>query len=189
VITGKTPPKIIENAFADKGVPFITPSDIDESLFVTSTKRLLTDEGRSAIKKTQIQAGSICVTCIGSQMGKTIVSPLDAFTNQQINSVVPCEASFRNFLLLNLRNRREEIFLIGSSGSTMPIINKSSFEKLNVITSNEELIDNFNSSVAPLIDQILEKSIENKYLSELRNSLLPKLLSGELEVSEIEDRF
>lgn len=84
---------------------------------------------------------------------------------------------------MGLRARREEIFLIGSGGSTMPIINKSNFEKLKVLTPSVELIKNFESIVSPLINKILEGSNQNITLSEIRDTLLPKLLSGELSVN------
>jgi len=185
VITGKTPPKMVENAYSGEGVPFITPTDIDESVFVSSTNRFLTSEGQASIKKSMIKGGSICVTCIGSQMGKTVVSPQGAFTNQQINSIAISESYYRNYLLLNLRNRREEIYLIGSSGSTMPIINKSMFEKLNLVTPSVSLLKQFDSYVESLIHKILEGALENIDLGEVRDLLLPKLLSGELDVSEL----
>ena len=185
VITGKTPPKKIEQAYDNAGVPFITPTDIEDSVFLTSTNRFLTAEGQLAIKNTKIEAGTICVTCIGSQMGKAIVTPKDAFTNQQINSIAVYDDSFRNYLLLNLRNRREEIYDIGSSGSTMPIINKTTFEKLDVISPSLELLKRFDLVVEFNMKQILNGSLENIRLSDIRDLLLPQLLSGELLDSEL----
>ena len=180
VVTGKTPPKKVEDAFADSGVSFITPSDIDESIYVTLTSRYLSETGQNSVKKTKVGAGSICVTCIGSQMGKTIVAPRESFTNQQINSITVSKEYYRNFLCLNLRNRREEIFLIGSSGSTMPIINKSTFEKLTVISPDDSLLVAFDGVVSVLFNKILESDMESLGLAKIRDVLLPKLLSGQM---------
>ncbi|EGQ9178925.1 restriction endonuclease subunit S [Vibrio alginolyticus] len=182
VVTGKTPPKKVEDAYAEEGVPFVTPSDIDSDVFVSETKRFLSESGVEAVKKSLLPEGSICVTCIGSQMGKAVISPSEAISNQQINSVVVSKDYVRNFLFLNLRRRREEIFLIGSSGSTMPIINKSTFEKLAVLTPSEELMRSFDRSVSSLLSKIHQNAVENKTLSSLRDTLLPKLLSGEIEL-------
>ncbi len=187
VVTGKTPPKKVVDAYADSGVPFITPSDVDDDLFVIRTNRYLTAEGTSAIKNTRVEAGAICVTCIGSQMGKTIISPNTAFTNQQINSIIVNRACFRNYLFLNLRNRRQEIYGIGSGGSTMPIINKSNFEKLEVLLPSIEVLKKFDSIVDVSMYKVLQGSRENKGLEKLRDTLLPKLLSGEIDVSALAD--
>jgi len=180
VVTGKTPPQSIQNSYSDTGAPFITPTDINDEMFVTRTNRSLTEIGQVSIKNTKIEAGSICVTCIGSQMGKATLAPSDSFTNQQINAIIVNDVSYRNYLLLNLRNRREEIFLIRSSGSTMPIINKSTFEKLSSLVPDQKVIKIFDISISPIISQILKNSMQNFTLGESRDQLLPKLLSGEL---------
>jgi type I restriction enzyme S subunit len=187
VVTGKTPPQKVEDAYSEQGVPFVTPSDIDSDVFVCETKRFLSESGVEVVKKNVLPEGSICVTCIGSQMGKAVISPSLAISNQQINSVVVAKEYERNFLFLNLRRRREEIFLIGSSGSTMPIINKSTFEKLAVLTPSEALIQSFDKAVSALLNKIHQNALENQTLSSLRDTLLPKLLSGEMELRTSEE--
>ena len=182
VITGKTPPQEIDCAYSESGVPFITPTDIDSDVFVANTKRFLSESGVEAVKKNLLPEGSICVTCIGSQMGKTVIAPSVSASNQQINSIVTKKRYVRNFLFLNLRRRREEIFLIGSSGSTMPIINKSTFEKLKVVAPAEIILKTFDEIMFPLLDKIYQNAFENQMLSTLRDTLLPKLLSGEIDL-------
>ncbi len=112
-------------------------------------------------------------------------NPKEAFTNQQINSILPNENYYRNYLLLNLRNRRDEIFLIGSSGSTMPIINKSTFEKLEVLIPSASLLSQFDCFVTSIMNKILEGDLQSKTLSSIRDLLLSKLLSGELVEPEL----
>jgi type I restriction enzyme S subunit len=184
VITGKTPSKDVTNAYSDCGIPFITPTDIDDSLFVSSTNRYLSEYGQLAVRNTKITAGSICVTCIGSQMGKTVIAPKDSFTNQQINTVIVKNKTWRNYLFLTLRGRKEEIFLMGSAGSTMPIINKSTFEKLLLIFPDDKLLMRFHESMDSMLFAVLRNDQQNKNLSEIRDALLPKLLSGELRIPE-----
>jgi len=186
VVTGKTPPKKVEDAYNNIGKPFITPTDVDDSLFVTSTNRHLSESGENAIKNTVITAGSICVTCIGSQMGKTIISPYNACTNQQINSIIVNEKSIRNYLFFNLRSRKNEIFLMGSGGSTMPLLNKSSFEKMRVLMPDENILRSFNTLVKNKLELILKNDLQTITLAHMRDTLLPKLLSGELDVSEVQ---
>ncbi|MBW2247838.1 MAG: restriction endonuclease subunit S [Deltaproteobacteria bacterium] len=186
VTTGKTPPKKIEQAFSDTEVPFITPSDIDNSIFVVSTDRYLSSDGEAAIRNSFIQSGTICVTCIGSQMGKTVITTKDSYTNQQINSVSVEDVQSRNYLFFNLRNRREEIFTIGSSGSTMPIINKSTFERLLVLLPGEEVLKIFNELTTSFLDSVLSNELYSLSLSGSRNILLPKLLSGEVRIPDAE---
>lgn len=180
VVTGKTPPKKIDNAYSENGIPFITPTDIDDLPFVIYTNRYLSEDGVQAVKNSRISAGSICVTCIGSQMGKTTIAPLASVSNQQINSITGCNQFWRNYLFFNLRRRRDEIFLLGSSGSTMPILNKSNFEAFPVLCPSEKLLSSLDSNFQSTIDSILENTKQSYTLAKLRDTLLPKLMSGEL---------
>ena len=187
VITGKTPSSKIENSFAEKGTFFITPTDIDTEVFVTNTNRYLSEYGEIAIKNSKVDAGSLCITCIGSQMGKVVITPKSAFTNQQINSILLFNSTLRNYIFLNLRQRRDDIFLIGSGGSTMPIINKSTFESLNLILPDLALIRKFDNFISPFFNNILSNSVENIELKNIRDALLPELLAGKINVSMLKD--
>ncbi len=187
VITGKTPSSKIENSFAEKGTFFITSTDIDTEVFVTNTNRYLSEYGEIAIKNSKVDEGSLCITCIGSQMGKVVITPKSAFTNQQINSILLFNSTLRNYIFLNLRQRRDEIFLIGSGGSTMPIINKSTFESLNLILPDLALIRKFDNFISPFFNNILSNSVENIELKNIRDALLPELLAGKINVSMLKD--
>ncbi|WP_417227797.1 restriction endonuclease subunit S [Amphritea sp.] len=184
VVTGKTPPKSVEGAYDEVGFPFITPTDIDDSIFVVKVNRYLSDEGAFVINKNKILKGSVCVTCIGSQMGKTVISPTDAYTNQQINSVVMRDDSSRNYLFYNLRGRRDEIFSLGASGSTMPILNKSSFENLLVLRPSDRILRKYQEFTSEQMEGVLQRFIQIESLECIRDTLLPKLISGELRLPE-----
>ncbi|WP_067985518.1 restriction endonuclease subunit S [Neptuniibacter pectenicola] len=184
VVTGKTPPKSVEGAYDEVGFPFITPTDIDDSIFVAKVNRYLSDKGASVINKNKIPKGSVCVSCIGSQMGKTVISPTAAYTNQQINSVVVTDDFSRNYLFYNLRGRREELFSLGASGSTMPILNKSSFEKLLVLKPSDRILRKYQEFTGEQMESVYQRFIQIESLENLRNTLLPKLISGELRLPE-----
>jgi type I restriction enzyme S subunit len=119
-------------------------------------------------------------------MGKTIISPYNSATNQQINSIEVNLRALRNFLFLSLKNRRDELYLLGSSGSTMPIVNKSTFERLKNLVPHEKILSSFDSFVEPLFNKILASTVEIQDVAILRDTLLPKLLSGQLRVPDAE---
>ena len=187
IITGKTPPKKIDDAFdlEGKGVPFITPSDVEGDVFTVNAIRHLTESGVGSVKNNIVDAESVCVTCIGSQMGKTTITPVKSVTNQQLNSIVLGEKYLRDYIFLNLRMRREELFNLGSSGSTMPILNKTSFENLSVLKPNESSLKAFDDITESYLAKILLNSQNNTKLTTMRDTLLPKLISGELQVPDV----
>ena len=188
VVTGKTPPKSVTNAYSAAGYPFITPTDIDDSAFVVNVNRCLSESGALAVHRNKIPAGSVCVTCIGSQMGKTTINPIEANTNQQINTVVVKDDACRNFLFFNLRRRREELFSLGASGSTMPILNKTSFENILVLKPSNKILQKYAELTANQVGGIYQRYKQIDSLEKTRDALLPKLISGELRLSSESSR-
>ena len=119
-------------------------------------------------------------------MGRTTLVTEEAFTNQQINSISPRSLIHRYYILINLRLRRDEIFAIGSSGSTMPIVNKGVFSKLPILGPSEDTLEMYNQYSFPILAKIENSSYQIQSLTKLRDTLLPKLISGELHIPDTE---
>jgi len=185
IVTGKTPPKATNDAFGD-GCIFLTPTDYDGNILTIETARRLSENGEKSIANTRLAKGSVCVTCIGSQMGRTTLIAEDGFTNQQINSISPRNEMHRYYVLMNLRYRRDEIFAIGSSGSTMPIVNKGLFSRLPLLKPDEFTLENYDQEASHIFDRLTIANHQNKSLTKLRDTLIPKLISGELRIPDAE---
>ena len=80
----------------------------------------------------------------------------------------------------------EVINKLGQSGSTIVNLNKAQFGKIKVIIPSITDIKTFDELVSPLFALILENQKENIRLSSIRETLLPKLMSGELDVSDLD---
>src|SRR5690554_3758430 len=132
IVTGKTPPQALEKAYFVLGTPFLTPKDMDGRKWITSTERYLSEAGLSSVKNSLIPAGSISVSCIGSDMGKAVMVPVDTVTNQQINSIIPdktkCHPEYLYYLLSTKQQELKDI----AGGSATPILNKGHFGKIQV---------------------------------------------------------
>jgi type I restriction enzyme S subunit len=76
---------------------------------------------------------------------------------------------------------------MATGGSTMPIINKSAFENIKIIMPKKTVLTNFNNLFIEINIQLETNILENQELTNLRDTLLPKLISGELEVSEVKE--
>ena len=87
IVTGKTPPSSGEGYF-DGNIPFVTPTDLGNRRIITSTGRYLTGDGVLAAGNALVPAGTVMVSCIGSDMGKAAIAGHECVTNQQINSIV-----------------------------------------------------------------------------------------------------
>ncbi|MDP8100056.1 restriction endonuclease subunit S [Pasteurella atlantica] len=136
IYTGKTPPSKISNAFSDNGVPFITPKDMDGRREIYSTERFLTLEGIQSVARYIMPKNSIAVSCIGSDMGKTIIIPCKAVTNQQINTIIVNEKFNYKYIYYILSTKQNEFKSI-ASGSATPILNKKFFGEYEVSIPNK----------------------------------------------------
>ncbi len=131
VVTGRTPSSGEEAAFGDE-YPFITPSDMDGRRKIDTTERYLSKKGASLIASSQVPARSVAVSCIGWQMGKTVLTTRTSFTNQQLNTIIPNSRVVPEFLYYALSTRQTELKNLGSGGARTPILNKSRFETFPV---------------------------------------------------------
>ena len=133
VFTGRTPPTERSSCFGNE-YPFITPGDMHQGMYARSTQRLLSFEGAELLKRIKLPANSVCVSCIGWQMGEVVMTDRPSFTNQQINTIVPNSRVDPSFLYYSLRTRKQELLSLGSStGVRTPILNKSAFCDTKVV--------------------------------------------------------
>lgn len=125
VITGKTP-STSDAALWDGDIQFVTPTDITENKYQHHTQRTVVKTHKMKV----LPKHTIMFTCIAS-IGKMALSLYPCITNQQINSIVPKSCYNNEFIYYSLL---QKTFLIkaGFANSTLPIINKTDFSKIQV---------------------------------------------------------
>ena len=72
------------------------------------------------------------------------------------------------------------------TGSAQPKFNKTDFKNTSVLLPPAEMLSRFHDTVAPMFEAINQNQAENVRLSSLRDTLLPRLMSGELDVSDLD---
>lgn len=183
VITGKTPSKANPN-FYGEDVPFVKTPDMHGNTFILGIGERLSTAGAKSQHNKTIPADSICVSCIGT-IGIVSITSEDCQTNQQINSVVLEKKQYRKFLFLCLKDAKMALENLGSNGATMGNVNKSKFEALELIAPSDNLLSRYHKFAAPLFSEILILSRQNTTLRRTRALLLPRLISGEIDVSAL----
>jgi len=181
IVCGKTPRTKIKENYGTE-VPFITIPDMHNNIFILKTARYLSALGVESQPKKTVPANSISVSCIASP-GLVVMTTEPSHTNQQINTFIPHETDIY-FMFLYLQMLSPLIIELGSGGSTTLNLNKSQFEKITIIYPSEIYRESFHDLVKPLFEQILNMQKENEVLKSLRDTLLPKLLSREIEIPD-----
>ena len=132
IFTGRTPPTEQPDYFGGD-YPFITPGDMRQGKYARSTQRSVSNKGAELLRRIKIPANSVCVSCIGWQMGEVIMTDKPSFTNQQINTIVPDDKVDPSYLYYSIRPRKHEWLSLGAAtGVRTPILNKSAFCDLKV---------------------------------------------------------
>ncbi len=184
VICGKTPLTSNQENYGSE-VPFITIPDMHNRLVVTSTQKKLSHQGAGTQKNKYLRPGSIGVSCIATA-GLVVAVTEMSQTNQQINSVVPDPSWTDSFSLFVLRQIGEKIRAAGSGGSVFDNLNKSRFEKTPILLPEPKLAQKFDYMITPLVSRIIANQKQEEFLSMLRDTLLPRLISGQLRLSQVE---
>ena len=175
VITGKTPSSNNPEDFG-YDMPFVTPGDFAKyHKFAIGAERSLSEIGIKRLKGKVLPNGSVIVTCIGSDMGKVAIASEECITNQQMNSIVVshCEYSDYLFYVLSFMSTELEAMALGSS--TMPLLNKSDFERIGVIFPPNDLLVKFSQLLNTCNETTILKQKENIKLTELQSLLLVKM--------------
>ena len=184
IVCGKTPStKKVEYYGSD--IPFITIPDMHKKIYTVTTERYLSKLGANSQARKSLPKNSVCVSCIGTAGLVTLVAE-ESQTNQQINSIIPKDSFSSYYIYLLMQTLSETINKLGQSGSTIVNLNKSQFGKIQVNIPTLSTMTKFDETVFPVFEKILQNEKENLNLTSLRDTLLPKLMSGELDISNID---
>lgn len=182
VITGKTPSKANAN-FYGNDVPFVKTPDMHGNMFILSTSDCLSTGGAESQANKTLPAGSICVSCIGT-IGVVSITTEDCQTNQQINSVVLANPASREFLFLRLQDAKQALENLGANGATMGNVNKGKFEAMEIVCPSDDVLARYHRLVEPMFSEILSLFRQIQNLRQTRDLLLPRLLSGQVNLTE-----
>jgi type I restriction enzyme S subunit len=180
IICGKTPSKAVDEYFGGEYM-FIKIPDMHNSVFIIETTDSLTELGLNSQSNKTIPPYSICISSIAT-VGLVCINPEPCQTNQQINTIVP-KNSFLKYYLYYLAISMKETFLATASGGTATLnMNTSQFSNLNAIMPSDDILKEFDEIVSPMMAKILENNYCNQALTQTRDTLLPKLMTGKIEI-------
>ena len=128
IMTGSTPSTSKSEYYAEDGIPWVTPTDIN-SLIISETSRKLSEEGIKVGRV--VPANTILCTCIAS-IGKNALLTVKGSFNQQINSLTPNNENDAYFLLTESELWSDKMKRMAASG-TMQIVNKADFSELTTM--------------------------------------------------------
>ncbi|MEH0365899.1 restriction endonuclease subunit S [Campylobacter coli] len=182
IITGTTPSKNNPNFYGNE-YPLFKPSDLNGDMIIKyasdNLSKLGFDNARNLPKDT------ILVVCIGASIGKVGLSGVNGSCNQQINAIIPNSAFTSKYLFfVCLSNYFQTILKKNASQTTLPIINKTEFSKLQIplppVKEQEQIASHLDELSSHVKNLKQNYQAQIKDLQELKNSLLDKAFKGNL---------
>ena len=131
IVTGKTPRTSVAENY-DGDIPFLTPSDDLSHKSAPKTAKTLTEQGLNEVRNCLLPSRSICVSCIGSDLGKVVMTKEPTVTNQQFNSIIPNKNFNADFVYYLMTLVGRELNYLSKTSTAVPIINKSSFSNYEI---------------------------------------------------------
>ena len=186
VIGGSTPSKSKPEYYTDNGIAWITPKDlsVDKSKFISHGADDITELGLRNSSASIMPAGTVLFSS-RAPIGYIAIADGEVTTNQGFKSVVPNGNVGTAFVYYFLKNALPTIENM-ASGSTFKEISGSTMRTVPAVIPDDGSLQEFSDFCEPLFQQQRTLEAENRSLEALRDSLLPKLMSGELDVSELD---
>lgn len=181
-VGGGTPSTKIQSYYERGDILWVTPTDITRnfSLALLDTEKKITPEGLKNSSAKMLPAETILMTSRAS-VGFFGMCKYEVCTNQGFISCIPKRENLQMYLLFNLKSRVEEIRQ-KAGGSTYLEISKTVFRELKIILPKDEVLAEYQKNVHDIFDEIYCRTEMIKSLVDMRNRVLPKLMSGEVEV-------
>ncbi|MBV6416219.1 MAG: hypothetical protein CMLOHMNK_00750 [Steroidobacteraceae bacterium] len=184
-VVGGSTPKTDRSDFWEDGVhDWVTPKDLSHLSVpvLLATDRKITDAGLSQISSGLLPIGTVLLSS-RAPIGYLAIAEIPVAINQGFIGIRPKTGTSNLFLLRWAEASQEEI-VSRANGSTFLEISKASFRPIPVVVPGSTVMAVFDRILRPMYLKVVEQTREARALTTLRDSLLPKLVSGSVRVKE-----
>ena len=181
IVGGGTPSKSISEYYTDNGIAWITPKDLslNNNKFTSKGTIDITELGYEKSSAKLMPKGSVLFSS-RAPIGYITIAKNEICTNQGFKSAVPKKAGTA-FVYYLLKNKTIEIENM-ATGSTFKEASGTLMKNLKIIIPLDKVLDDFEKIMMPIFEFQMSVEEQNDRLASLRDTLLPRLMSGELKV-------
>jgi len=180
-VLGGTPSRKNANYWQDGTVGWINSGKVNE-FRVTEPSELITEEAlaKSATKLLPKRTTVLAIT--GATLGQVSLTEIECCANQSVIGILGTEQLPSEYIYSWI-NQIIDKLVASQTGGAQQHINKGNVQEANILLPNSEVLNEFIDQVRPAFDQIALSCFESESLTKLRDTLLPKLISGELRMA------
>ena len=174
-------PRRNEPLFWNGAIPWLTSGEVRQSIII-KPENCISKSGLKGSSAKWVPPYSTVVALYGATAGQVSMIATSLTTNQAISALVPKENhAFYNYLVMRNAVSQLEKKAVGSAQQN---ISKAIVEETPCLIASDNSIAEFEKLVSPLFNKWVQNLFESVHLAELRDSLLPRLISGELSVAD-----
>lgn len=174
-------PKTSESLYWDNGtIPFFSPKDVN-GVYCFATEKHITETGLNKCSSNLYPKDTIFITCRGT-VGKVCLAACDMAMNQS-NYAIKAIDGYSQYYVFFLVKSVVERLIKKSNGAVFSAITSKDFDE-EILIPSQKAVEDFTNVIDGFFRRIFTIGTENSRLSLLRDTLLPRLMSGELEVPE-----
>jgi len=183
-IKGGTTPSTKNPDYWDGKIHWTSPKDLSniKQPYLFDTEKKITPEGLKKISSGLLPKGTLLFSS-RAPIGYIAISNVDIAINQGYIAFLPC-GYLSNYFMFNWLKVNSKSIVGAANGSTFLEISKSSFRSLLTVIPEETVLDKFERVSFTIFQKLLSNLIQIQSLTQLRDSLLPKLMSGEVRVND-----
>jgi type I restriction enzyme S subunit len=182
ILSGGTPKTGMEHYWGGE-IPFFTPKDSPDAFYVLETEKTLTEAGLANCNSRYFSKNTTFITARGT-VGKVALAQKPMAMNQSCYALVPKQDYDELFLFLAIKDAVNHFKKVASGGVFDAIV-VDTFKIIPFVLPKAEITHAFGNIVRPIFQQLESLLLQNSALAHTRDLLLPKLMSGQLDVSGI----
>lgn len=185
VVGGATPSKKKAEYYTREGIGWITPRDLSNTTdkFISHGADDITQAGYNSCSARLMPAGTVLFSS-RAPIGYIAIATDELATNQGFKSVVPKEDIGTAFVYCFLKRNKDRIAGAGS-GTTFPEVSGKTMKGIGLAVPDRSLCEKFSDWADPILRQQRLLEEENRRLGQLRDTILPKLMTGEIDLSSV----
>jgi type I restriction enzyme S subunit len=172
--------------YLDDGITLIRSQNVYDSNFVWEGLAHISDEAAKQLAGVEVRAGDVLINITGASILRTcVVDPdvLPARVNQHVAIIRAKPGASSRYIHFHLLQASTKTYLMGlNAGGSREAVTKGHLESMPLLNPGPELLVLFQEIVAPIYSEVEQLTSQSRVLMTIRDTLLPKLLSGELRV-------
>jgi len=164
-----------------------TPKDLSALYFpvLLDTDRKITDVGLAKISSGLLPVGTVLLSS-RAPIGYLAITEIPTAINQGFIAM-KCDGALPNVFVLPWCRESMDAIIGNANGSTFQEISKSNFRPLRVVVPSAAVLESFKKSAGSLYRQMVENERASRSLAQIRDTLLPRLISGELRIQDADE--